>query len=46
MLPENKAREWGFGAELDFKEIEKERLDPNKSGTGANSVAISRSQSQ
>jgi hypothetical protein len=34
MLAENKGREWGFGAELDCKESEKERLNPNKSGAG------------
>ncbi len=34
ILAENKAREWGFGAEMDCKESEKERLNPNKSGTG------------
>jgi hypothetical protein len=30
ILADNKAREWGFGAELDCKENEKDRLCPNK----------------
>ena len=40
MLAENKAREQGFGAELDCKESEKERLNPNKSGTGGSRGVI------
>jgi len=33
-LAENTAREWGFGAELDCYECERERLYPNTSGPG------------